>query len=156
MADREFQEVHNATTELLQQETVAPIGDSLGETHDAAEQTTSKANNHTVNAFNFLRIAGHFFRDFEFEDNKVDDFVSDILKLDNSFQKSALHKCVTENLKIVREYRDHFMAENPDKAFSPYTSIRHCLHLHDPGTFDRMLSKRTRERFADWLKKPNI
>jgi ppGpp synthetase/RelA/SpoT-type nucleotidyltranferase len=156
LADREFQEIHNATTELLQQETVAPITDSLDESPATVIETATTADRKTVNAFNFLRIAGHFFRDFEFEDYKVDDFVSDILKLDGGFQKSDLHKCMTENLKIVREYRDHFMAENPEKTFSPYTSIRHCLNLHDPETFSRILSRGAQERFADWLKKTNI
>lgn len=44
------------------------------------------------------------------------------------------------------------MAENPDKTFSPCTSIRHCLYLYDQEAFGRILSKGTRERFAGWLK----
>ena len=150
LADREFQEIHNATKELLQQETVAPIIVALDETPETVNETATMVDPKTVNAFSFLRIAGHFFRDFEFEDYKVDDFVSDILKLDNGFRKSDLHKCMNENLKIVREYRDRFMEENPDKNFSPYTTIRHCLYLYDPETFIRILSKGARERFADW------
>jgi hypothetical protein len=58
---------------------------------------------------------------------------------------------LNENLKIIREYRDHIMAENPDKTFSPYTSIRHCLYLYDHEVFGRILSKGTRERFEGWL-----
>ncbi len=153
LADREFQEIRNATTELMQQETVTPITDSLHEAFDQMEQTAMATGSKTVNAFNFLRIAGHFFRDFEFDDAKVDDFVHDILILDDRFQKSDLHKCMIGNLKIVKEYRDQFIAENPNKAFSPYTSIRHCLYLQDPETFGHILSKPRRERFADWLNK---
>ncbi|MCM2356978.1 MAG: (p)ppGpp synthetase [Geobacteraceae bacterium] len=152
LADREFQEIRNATTELMQQATVAPIGDPLDDARETAGLATAAASAKTVNAFNFLRVAGHFFRDFEFEDYKVDDFVQDILKLDSGFQKSALHKCLNENLKIIRDYRDHFMAENPDKTFSPYTSIRHCLYLYDQEAFGRIISKGTRERFACWQK----
>ena len=152
LADREFKEIRNATTELMQQATVAPIGDPLDDARETAGQTEPSASVKTVNAFNFLRVAGHFFRDFEFEDYKVDDFVQDILKLDSGFQKADLHRCLIENLKTVKEYRDHFMAENPEKTFSPYTSIRHCLYLYDQETFGRILSRGTRERFAGWLK----
>lgn len=152
LADREFKEIRNATTELLQQETVVPISDSLDDSRETVGEPGSAANAKTVNAFNFLRIAGHFFRDFEFQDYKVDGFVHDILKLDSDFQKSELHKCLIDNLKTVREYRDHFLAENPEKSFSPYTSIRHCLYLYDTATFGRILSKGIKERFNDWLK----
>ena len=152
LADREFKEIRNATTELLQQEKVAPIGEPLDDTRETVGRAATEASAKTVNAFNFLRVAGHFFRDFVFEDYKVDDFVQDILKLDNGFQKSELHKCLVEYLKVVRDYRDDFMGENPDKTFSPYTSIRHCLYLYNEGTFGRILSKGTRERFAGWLK----
>ena len=136
----------------MQQATVAPISEPLDDVRETQGRRQRRPAAKTVNAFNFLRIARHFFRDFEFEDYKVDDFVHDILKLDSGFQKSDLHKCLNENLKIVRDYRDHFMAENPDKTFSPYTSIRHCLYLYDQETFGRILSKGTRERFEGWLR----
>ena len=115
-------------------------------------QPSAAAREKAVNAFNFLRVAGHFFRNFEFEDYKVDDFVQDILKLDRDFQKSDLHKSLFENLRLVREYRDNFMAENPDHTFSPYTAIRHCLYLYNQENFGRILSKKPKERFEGWLR----
>ena len=153
LADREFKEIRNATMKLIQQATVAPIGDSVDDGKESADQTTATVSEKTVNAFNFLRIANHFFRDFEFEDYKVDDFVQGILKLDSSFQKSDLHKSLIENFKVAREYRDSFLADSPDNTFSPYTSIRHCLYLYDQETFSRILSKGPKERFELWLKK---
>lgn len=152
LADREFKEIRNATIELIQQATVAPISDPLDDSSETAGQASTTASGKAVNAFNFLRVAGHFFRDFEFEDYKVDDFVQNILKLDSGFQKSDLHKSLIENLKTVRDYRDDFMVENPENTFSPYTSIRHCLFLYDQETFGRILSKRPRDRFEGWLK----
>lgn len=152
LADREFKEIRNATAELMQQATVSPISDPLDDAREAPAQTATATGSKTVNVFSFLRIAGHFFRDFEFEDEKVDDFVQDILKLNNGFQKSELQKCLAENVKIVREYRDHFLTENPGKTFSPYTSIRHCLYLYDREAFGRILSRGPRERFSFWLK----
>ncbi|BCR03144.1 (p)ppGpp synthetase [Desulfuromonas versatilis] len=152
MADREFKEIRNATMELIHQETVAPISDALEDSSETVGQAWTEASGKTVNAFNFLRVAGHFFKDFEFEDYKVDNFVQDILKLDNAFKKSDLHKSLIENLKTVRNYRDDFMAANPENTFSPYTSIRHCLFLYNPAIFGRILSKGPLARFEGWLK----
>ncbi len=143
LADREFKEIRNATIELMHQEIVAPI---IEQPEDAPPTTTK-----TLNAFNFLRIAGHFFRDFEFDSFKVDNFVNDILKLHSGFQKSDFHQCLNENLNIVKEFHEHFSKENPDKIFSPFTSIRYCLYLYDREIFERILFKKTRGRFIDWL-----
>ncbi len=150
LADREFKEIRNATTELIHQATVAPISDPLDDSRETVGQPSTVISEKTVNAFNFLRVAGHFFRDFEFEDYKVDDFVQDILKLDSGFQRSDLHKSLNENLKTVRDYSDYFIAKNPDNTFSPYTSIRHCLYLYDQETFSRILSKGPKDRFEEW------
>jgi len=152
LADREFKEIRNATLELIQQATLAPIGETPDPVREVDEESSRAASEKTVNAFNFLRVAGHFFREFEFEDYKVDDFVQEILRLDGGFQKSALHKSLGENLKSVKDYREQFLSENPEATFSPYTSIRHCLYLYDQKTFSRILSKGPRERFERWLK----
>ncbi len=152
LADREFKEIRNSTTELIHQATVDPISGPLDDSKTISGQPSTAGSDKTVNAFNFLRISGHFFRDFEFEDYKVDDFVQDILKLDNGFQKSDLHKSLIENLKTIRDYSDYFLAKNPDNTFSPYTSIRHCLYLYDQATFNRILSKGPKDRFEGWLR----
>jgi putative GTP pyrophosphokinase len=152
LADREFKEIRNATTDLMQQATVAPMSElPEGNTETPGQPVTATVIK-TINAFNFVRIAGHFFRDFEFEDSQVDDFVQDILEQENAFQKSDLHRCLNEKLKTVREYREFVVSDNPDRTFSPYASIRHCLYLFDLEKFNRMLSRRSRERFAAWLK----
>lgn len=152
LADREFKEIRNSTLELIQQATVAPISGPLDDSREISGQPSTAVSEKSINAFSFLRVAGHFFRDFEFEDYKVDDFVQSILKLDSGFQKSDLHKSLNENLKTVREYSDYFMAKNPNSTFSPYTSIRHCLYLYDQETFSRILSKGPKDRFEGWLR----
>ncbi|PLX90333.1 MAG: (p)ppGpp synthetase [Desulfuromonas sp.] len=146
LADREFKEIRKATAELIQQATVAPMEEESG-TNVSGAQLEEKR----ITAFDFLRVAGHFFRDFEFEDFKVDGFVQDILKLDQDFEKSELHRSLVENFKLVKEYRADFLAEDPENSFSPYTSIRHCLYLYDCITFQRILSRGARERFELWL-----
>ena len=148
LADREFKEIRNATMELLQQATADPISETLADNGE----TSTTGNGKKVNAFNFLRVAGHFFKDFEFEDYKVDNFVQDILKLDSSFKKSDLHQSLIENLKTVKDYRVDFMVKNPENTFSPYTSIRHCLYLYDQQAFARVLSQGPRTRFQNWQK----
>lgn len=153
LADREFQEIRNSTSELLQLATVAPIGESPEEScEDAGGQAAPAASRRAINAFNFLRVAGHFFRDFEFDPYKVDNFVQDILELDGNFQKSDLHKCLNCHLKSVRDYRDYFLAEHQGKSFTPYLTVRHCLYLYDQEVFGPILFKGTRERFTAWLK----
>ncbi len=151
LADREFKEIRNATTELMQQETVTPINEQAEDADKTAWQGTPSTSAKTINAFNFLRIAGHFFRDFEFDDFKVDNFVQEILKLHSGFTKADFHQCLDENLPIVKEFHLHFIAENPGRAFSPFTLIRHCLYLDDREVFGRILSKKIRARFLDWL-----
>ena len=148
LADREFKEIRNATTELIQQATAAPISDSVVERNEGA--VSAPPSEKIVNAFNFLRVAGHFFKEFEFEDDKVDDFVQDILRLDSNFTRADLHQSLLENLKTIRDYRDDFIANNPERIFSPYSSIRHCLYLNDPEIFNKILSKGARERFDVW------
>ncbi|GFO69499.1 (p)ppGpp synthetase [Geomonas limicola] len=153
LADREFQEIRNATVELLQQATVAPVSDTPeGSSDDAVGQTAPTVKPKAINAFNFLRVAGHFFRDFEFEPTRVDNLVQSILELDGGFQRSDLHKCLNENLKTVRDYREAFLAESPGKTFTPFLTVRHCLFLYDQERFGSILFKGTKERFVQWLK----
>ncbi|HWI40320.1 MAG TPA: (p)ppGpp synthetase [Verrucomicrobiae bacterium] len=152
LVDREFREIRDATAELMQQASFAPVIEPLDEAGTIPDPGSAPGGGKTINAFNFLRVASHFFRDFDFEDYKVDDFVQGILKIDGGFQKSDLHRCLIENLKVVREYRDYFIGKNPDKNFSPYTSIRHCLYLYDKEVFRRILSTLARDRFTQWLK----
>jgi putative GTP pyrophosphokinase len=151
LADREFKEIRNATIQLMEQETVAPIVEQLDNTPKTEILGRTSSSRKTLNAFNFLRIACHFFKDFEFVDFKVDNFVNDILKLHPGFEKSDFHQCLNDNVNIVKEFHGHFLAENPDKVFSPFTSIRHCLFLYDRDVFERILFKKARGKFIDWL-----
>lgn len=151
LADREFKEIRDATVKLLSEEKTLPINDIDPEDNETVRENSPLNNEKIINAFNFLRIAGHFFNDFEFEDYKVDNFVQDILKLDPSFEKSNLHRSLILNLKRVKEYRQSFMQNNSDSTFSPYTSIRHCLYLYEKKTFDRILSRGPKARFDAWL-----
>ncbi|WP_321366624.1 (p)ppGpp synthetase [uncultured Desulfuromusa sp.] len=152
LADREFKEIRNATMELLQQATADPVSESFSDGNDASSGGLLVTHGKSINAFNFLRVAGHFFKDFVFEDYKVDNFVQDILKQNSDFKRADLHKCLVENLKIIKDYRAQFLLQNPENTFSPYTAIRHCLYCYDRATFGGILSRGAKERFEEWLK----
>ncbi len=148
LADREFIEIRNATSALLQQETELPVTDQQNVDEVKTGTTVSSKQ---INAFNFLRVASHFFKDFDFKDYKVDNFVQEILRLDKNFSRADLHQGLVDHIKKVKEYREEFLASNPDYSFGPYTTIRHCLFLHDQEHLDRILSRGPRERFKQWL-----
>lgn len=149
LADREFKEIRNATTALMEQETSVPLN---GQTEEEILRPDTGSARKNINVFTFLRIAGHFFKEFEFESHKVDNFVQDILKQDTDFSKADLHTSLIENLKTVKEFREHFLTESPESTFSPYTAIRHCLYLYNRETFSKLLSQRAILRFSKWLK----
>ena len=151
LADREFKEIRNATQALIQQETEASSIEPTEEIVTSPARLSVGAGEKPLNAFSFLRVAGHYFRGFEFEDHKVDDFVHDILTLNNRFLKSHLHKCLAEYLKTVQKYRDYFLTKTPNRKFSPYTSIRHCLYLYDPDIFDKILYNRSKAHLKKWI-----
>jgi ppGpp synthetase/RelA/SpoT-type nucleotidyltranferase len=152
LADREFKEIRNATQALLQQAAEESPSEPAEKVEAAPALSFPTPDEKTLNAFSFLRVAGHYFRDFEFEDPKVDDFVQDILKRNSRFHKSHLHKCLAEHLKSVQKYREYFLSKNPNRTFSPYASIRHCLYLCDPQVFDQILYQRSKVRFENWLR----
>ncbi len=149
LADREFIEIRNATSALLKQETEIPFIDTPD--NSTGTPQVSAVTGRQINAFNFLRVASHFFKDFDFKDYKVDNFVQEILKLDKSFSRADLHQGLIDHIKKVKEYREDFLVRNPEHSFGPYTTIRHCLYLHDRERLDRILSRGPRERFKNWL-----
>jgi len=151
LADREFKEIRNATSALLQQATSERFGDPSGREDGAGEDVAATPGGRLLNAFSFLRIVGHFFKEVEFADYKVDNFVQDILRANPECRRADLHKSLMEHLKPVRDYRDEILAGNPDAGFGPFTMIRHCLYRYDPEAFCRMLSRGPRQRFAAWL-----
>lgn len=154
LADREFKEIRNATSELLQQATAEQLGDLPGREDAPGEDVAAAPSGRILNAFSFLRIAGHFFKEVEFADYKVDNFVQDILRANAECRRADLHKSLMEHLKPVRDYRNEILARNPEAGFGPFTMIRHCLYLYDREAFGRMLSRGPQERFLAWLGEP--
>jgi putative GTP pyrophosphokinase len=147
LADREFREIRDSTAEELKKaadETVAPVG---GAAKSDAAATAGKE----LNAFTFLKIAAHFFKDLEFEANKVDGFVQYIREWSPGITRAQFNGIMKNNLPVVKRYKQAFEDKDPTNKLNPYTVIRHCLYLSDTKTFSRALTKLARESFEAWL-----
>ncbi|MCZ8220996.1 MAG: RelA/SpoT domain-containing protein [Acidovorax sp.] len=151
LADREFRQIRDATAaELLQapDETADPVPDAA-DNAQAAGKTAGGSSE--LNAFTFLKIATHFFKDFEFEPSKVDGFVDDIQAWSPRMTRARFNTLMRETIGVVKRYKLHFEEQNPQASFNPYTVIRHCLYLSNKAAFRPALRNSARESFEAWL-----
>lgn len=151
LADREFRQIRDATAaELLQapDETADPAPDASA---DAQAPSKAAGSSSELNAFTFLKIATHFFKDFEFEPTKVDGFVDDIQAWSPGMTRARFNALMRETVGVVKRYKQHFEEQNPQGSFNPYTVIRHCLYLSNKSAFRPALRNSARESFEAWL-----
>lgn len=154
LADREFREIRSATEEELRK---AEADEELDEIPTPAnigpQQPTPSSNGRSLlNAFGFLKIAKHFFRDFEFEAHKVDGFTEEIVSLEPEITKSKFNLYMKDNVAKVKQYKAHFESNsNSAETLNPYTIIRHCLYLGDKIRFSSILTNNSKESFEQWL-----
>ena len=152
LADREFRQIRDATAaELLQapDETAEPLPEAAAV--DAHAHGKPAAGSSELNAFTFLKIATHFFKDFEFEPSKVDGFVDDIQAWSPGMTRARFNTLMRETIGVVKRYRQHLEEQNPSGSFNPYTVIRHCLYLSNKSAFRPALRNSARESFEAWL-----
>ncbi|MFY3385902.1 GTP pyrophosphokinase [Paracidovorax sp. MALMAid1276] len=150
LADREFRQIRDATAaELLEapDETAEPVDDAA----DAVTPARGGPGSSELNAFTFLKIATHFFKDFEFEPSKVDGFVDDIQLWSPGLTRARFNTLLRETVGTVKRYKQHFEEQNPQGSFNPYTVIRHCLYLSNKSVFRPALRNSAREAFEAWL-----
>ena len=149
LADREFRQIRDATAaELLQapDETAETVLEADAQVADKASTPSSE-----LNAFTFLKIATHFFKDFEFEPSKVDSFVDDIQGWSPGMTRARFNALLRETIAVVKRYKLHFEEQNSQGSFNPYTVIRHCLYLSNKPVFRPALRNVAREAFEAWL-----
>lgn len=159
LADREFRAIRDATfAELESAKQQFENIEAETEAAQGVEQKENQHNQHTtprsfasLNAFNFLRIAQHFFPGFEFESHKVDGFTQEIISLKPDLSRGKLNFHLRENITIVKLYKRDL--EKVGETMNPYTIIRHCLYNDDRETFKSMLTDVARERFDAWIAK---
>lgn len=151
LADREFRQIRDATAaELLQapDETAEPTPDTAADLQTPARSAGTSSE---LNAFTFLKIATHFFKDFEFEPSKVDGFVDDIQVWSPGMTRARFNSLMRETIGVVKRYKQYFEEQNPQGSFNPYTVIRHCLYLSHKSAFRSALRNSARESFENWL-----
>lgn len=157
LADHEFKAIRDATKaeldqvnesyQLIEDETdageVSVVGDDKVYIRDRQDQE------HLLNAFTFLRIAKHFFPNFDFEPHKVDGFTDEIITVRPKLSRGKFNYLMKETIADVKRYQAH-LALSGD-AINPYTVMRHCLYKGDKSTFVSMLTDTARDRFEAWL-----
>lgn len=152
LADREFRQIRDETEAALHEapdETTAiePVPE------ESAALDDPLATGGELNAFTFLKIAKHFFKDFDFEPHKVDGFVQDIMDGAPGITRKKFNQFVRENIGRVKRYKQHFESLGPSKRLNPYTVMRHCLYLGDRSRFHSALTRVARDTFEEWLTK---
>ncbi len=154
LADREFRQIREATeTELREapDESTAPQ-----ESAEAVPAAARDVASNQLNAFTFLKIAKHFFKDFEFEPHKVDGFVEDIHGWEPAITRARFNHLVRTHIGTVKRYRQHLEDAQPGGSFNPYTAMRHCLYLGDRDHFTAALRKVARTSFEAWLEAHSV
>lgn len=151
LADREFRQIRDATDAELRRTNDEPEElEGPAESEPLRSHRPASAGSE-LNAFTFLKIANHFFKDTEFEAQKVDVFVEDIHAWSPEMNRSRLNALLRATIGIVKRYKQHYEDLHPEGSFNPYTVIRHCLYLGDKQTFRRALRNSSREAFEAWL-----
>lgn len=150
LADREFRQIRDSTEAELQS---APDETATGQPEIGPQQPAIESDTGTdLNAFTFLKIASHFFRNYEFEPHKVDGFVHNINEWSPSITRSKFNSYMRENITRVKRYKQFFEERSATDKFNPYTVIRHCLYLGERKIFSQALSNIARDSFETWLR----
>ena len=150
LADREFRQIRDETEAELRK---AP-DETAEATVESGPQLTARLAalpSNGLDAFSFLKIATHFFRDFAFEAHKVDSFVDDIHVWSPGITRARFNSLLRQNVGTVKRYKQYFEEQNPTGKFNAYTVIRHCLYLGNKEVFGQALRKVSRTSFDAWL-----
>lgn len=148
LADREFRQIRDETEAGLQS---AP--DEMASLDAPPDNSMTTPDGHAsseLNAFTFLKIVNHFFKDFAFEPHKVDGFVESIKSWSPGISRSEFNSMVRHQIGTVKRYKQYFEDRNDGLKFNPYTVIRHCLYLGDKETFAPALRRNAKEAFDAW------
>lgn len=159
LADREFRYIRDATAEGIR---VAATEDNTddsaisGTAESATAENTDTKNFYfaKLDAFRFLRIAHHFFPNYDFEPEKADGFTSEVIRNEPSISRGKFNYYIREYINIVRQYREYVFANGLSNNFNPFTEMRHCLYAAAPELFASILTARARKNFEAWQKGP--
>lgn len=151
LADREFKEIRLATEAEIEKAKSEETEDS----HTLPEGQvgpTKLLKNGRLNAFGFLKIAKHFFKDYEFEDFKVDGFTEEIVAIEPEITRTDFNEYMKATISKVKQYQIYFESQGESKeSLNPFTIIRHCLYLNDKEKYSSFLKNVSKEAFDKWL-----
>lgn len=152
LADREFRQVRDETIAEIEKARIEDNAADAAAAHDvqAGGSVAPPGQYAPLDAFRFLRIAQHFFADFEFEPHKVDGFTALITSHEPSISRGKFNFYLRENIGLVRRYRAHLIAETHKAGFNPFTAMRLCLYAGNPDAFAPLLNDGIRETFDAW------
>lgn len=153
LADREFREIRISTEEEVRK---AELEDAEGihTSSDIGPQQPAPhpTENGLLTAFGFLKIARHFFGEYEFEAYKVDGFANEIVSIKPDITRTNLNAYIRDNISKVKVYKQYFEENNTsNETLNPFTVIRHCLYLSDKNVFSGVLTIASKESFDTWL-----
>jgi putative GTP pyrophosphokinase len=151
LADREFKEIRLATVAEIEKAESEESEDTHMLTEGQVGPTKRPKNGH-LNAFGFLKIAKHFFNDYEFEDFKVDGFTEEIVSIEPEITRTDFNEYMKATIAKVKQYQTYFESQGDSKeSLNPFTIIRHCLYLNSKEKYSSFLTNVSKEAFDKWL-----
>lgn len=157
LADREFREIRIATEDEIKK--AEEVDDSEELVFVNTEVTGSPNTIKNINenglltVFGFLKIANHFFRDYEFEPYKVDGFTQEIVSMEPTITRTKFNEYMKASIAKVKQYKQIFEQKNSSgETLNPFTTIRHCLYLGDKKIYSSILTNVSKDSFEEWLK----
>jgi len=152
LADREFLAIRAETEFEIQKAETDSTDELLDPSVVGPQKRTSSNGNGLLTAFGFLKIANHFFKEFDAEAYKVDGFTDEIVSLEPEITRTKLNTYMKEGVVKVKAYKADFEANSSSKdTLNPYTMIRHCLYLGNREEFSSILTNASKESFDSWL-----
>ena len=146
LADREFLQIRNETNHALalmraeeDANTAAQAGNSIADAHEP------------LDAFSFVAFGQRHFPGYEFDPQKVEFFIDELVHDFDVRHAPWLFVIVQKHITAVRHYKADFQHRYASSSFNPFTVMRHCLYLEDRQRFRKALRNSAREAFEEWL-----
>ena len=129
-----------------------PLPDPAPADNALAPQQGGQGGSSELNAFTFLKIATHFFKDFEFEPSKVDGFVDDIQAWSPWHDTRTLQHPDARNHRRGQALQAALRGAEPPGQLQPlYGDTALSVPEQQDRAFRPALRNSAREAFEAWL-----
>ena len=137
LADQEFLNIRNETARLE----AAAVKAAL---------TAAPIEPESLDAFSFLSAMRPLYPNYTFAGEKVDGFVSELLRVNSALTQEVIATAIAEGESVLAEYRA-FQHERFRNRLNPYTLVRHALYLYDKTQYSAILFDFQRTTFDTWI-----